>query len=491
MTAPSTSSAPELQLPTGSGPQTDGSAPLPSSGASPRVEAGGLPQLLAQLLAQGWGRAALVGAGALVVLDGIGHWWPSEGSGLVLLTALGAGGWLLLGRRAQPQARLPQTLSGWISRCEQVLEAFARLDPDAEEAQAQRRLQLTTLLQEQERPQLRLAVLGTDLSTALQQAPLVQGLRGARGLELALGDPLPLAGSRRPWPASFLGCDAFLYGLRLPLSAADLRWLEAVPEGMPLWLLVQLPSDATAMEHHEPHLSALADQWPGLDRQRLLLWSGEAHGLAAVLQPLARWLGQQAPVLRATTPCRCLALLHGRWQAELEELRRAQFQGLQQRTQWLVAAGVVASPLPSLDLLVLAVANGLMLQEMARLWECPWSGEQLRAAAQELGRAALAQGVVEWSSQALAAAIKLHGATWLVGGALQALSAAYLTRVVGRAMADVLALSAGVSAPDLERIKREAPLLVARAAEAEKVDWAGFLVQGRRWFQQQALNPAS
>ena len=144
-----------------------------------------------------------------------------------------------------------------------------------------------------------------------------------------------------------------------------------------------------------------------------------------------------------------------------------------------------AAPLPSLDLLVLAAANGLMLQEMARLWGCPWSAEQLKAAAVELGKASLLLGVVEWSSQALIAAARLHGATWLVGGAVQALTAAYLTRVVSRAMADVLALSAGVDAPDLERIKREAPLLVARAAEAEKLDWSGFLQQSRTWIGQQ------
>ena len=64
---------------------------------------------------------------------------------------------------------------------------------------------------------------------------------------------------------------------------------------------------------------------------------------------------------------------------------------------------------------------------------------------------------------------------------MQALSAAYLTRVVARATADMLALSAGVSEPDLAEIKRQAPLLVARAAEAEKLDWPAFLEQGRQW----------
>jgi len=131
----------------------------------------------------------------------------------------------------------------------------------------------------------------------------------------------------------------------------------------------------------------------------------------------------------------------------------------------------------------LAVANGLMLKEMARLWDCPWTLDQLRGASLELAKATVALGLVEWSSQALMTAARLHGATWLVGGALQALSAAYLTRVVGHAMADLLALSAGVSAPDLALIQREAPLLVARAAEAERLDWSKFLQEARGWIQ--------
>jgi hypothetical protein len=125
-----------------------------------------------------------------------------------------------------------------------------------------------------------------------------------------------------------------------------------------------------------------------------------------------------------------------------------------------------------------------MLQEMARLWECSWSLEQLQAAALQLARAALSLGVVEWSSQALGSLVKLHAATWLVGGALQALSAAYLTRVVGRAMADYLALAAGVPEEELEALlQRQAPLLVAQAAESERLDWAGFVQQGRQWLQ--------
>jgi hypothetical protein len=50
-------------------------------------------------------------------------------------------------------------------------------------------------------------------------------------------------------------------------------------------------------------------------------------------------------------------------------------------------------------------------------------------------------------------------------------------------MADLLALSAGVSEPDLAMIQREAPLLVARAAAAERLDWSKFLQEARGWIQ--------
>ncbi|MEB3361919.1 MAG: membrane associated GTPase, partial [Synechococcaceae cyanobacterium] len=58
-----------------------------------------------------------------------------------------------------------------------------------------------------------------------------------------------------------------------------------------------------------------------------------------------------------------------------------------------------------------------------------------------------------------------------------------LTRVVSHAMADYMALSSGVAAPDLEAVKRQAPLLVAKAAEAERLDWTAFLQQASGWLR--------
>jgi uncharacterized protein (DUF697 family) len=446
-----------------------------------------LPGGLPDLASLSWRGPVLVLASSVVVSEGISQWLHVDAGALLGLGALAGGWWLLSRRRPRPVASLPGDVEGWIQRCQQVLPRFAQLSLEEQDSRTpQRQAEFTALLSEIQRQELAASLASCRPPAAELLPAFAASLRCHRKLRLQWGEPLATASPDWHWPDSFTNSDLVLYHLHWPLSAADLRWLEALPQGQPVWLLLQHAPQSTT-----DNLPAeLASQWPGLEPQRCLLWDGQAGSLSSALTPLALWLRRSGEQQRRQTAVRMLAQLHERWQAELEQLRRGHWQRLQQRTQWLVAAGVLASPLPSLDLLVLAAANGLMLQEMARLWDCSWDLETLRAAASELARAALALGVVEWSSQALLAATKLHGATWLVGGALQALSAAYLTRVVGRAMADVLALSSGVAEADLAEIRRQAPMLVARAAEQERIDWNGFLTQGRQWLQQ-SLDPAA
>ena len=459
---------------------SSGSTPAPATtpiqGGRDAVHAPGGTEL------QRWIRPALLIGGGAVLIEALVHLPGLGGGALLTAGALGGGWWLLSGRNRPLRPRLPSTLNGWVERCEALLEQFDQLQDDQSEQEGggARRRDLELLSRPQEKGAVRLTVVGSRPPQASLRPRFASALRNRSGLALQWGHALPATSSDWRWPVGFEASDAFLYHLHLPLQAVDLRWLEALPNGMPLWLLIQ-----TGQERDRPRLEAeLLSQCSAGSTDRMLFWDGQADSLDAALSPLASWMMREASRLRQATPLRCLEALHRRWQADLEQLRRRKWVRLQQRTQWVVAAGVFAAPLPSLDLLVLTAANGLMLREMAALWGCPWSLEQLRLAAQELGRAALALGVIEWSSQALIGAARIEGATWLVGGAVQALSAAYLTRVVSRAMADTLALSAGVSEPDLEAIKRQAPLLVARAAEAEKLDWSLFLRQGRHWLEQ-------
>jgi uncharacterized protein (DUF697 family) len=440
--------------------------------SSPLLSAGLLPQLR-----RFWPLAAALGVGVILLESSRGPL-----SSLISLSAAAAGFWLLSGRLRPSGRALPKSVEGWLERCQSVLESFERLEPDADPHEQQRRReQLDQLRQSQGDSHLQVALVGQLGWSEALQAQLLQHCRSPLPLRVLRSQPLPPSSAAWHWPDAFRRCDLIVYRLALPLSAADLRWLEALPRGQEVLLLVDRPGGDWQLA-----LQQLQQQLPEHLRQQCWPWSPErSEDCAADLQPVARVFAALGPERLRFTQQRCLEELHGSWQLALESLRRRQWQQLMQRTQWTVAAGVVVAPLPSLDLLVLAAANGLMLQEMARLWDCPWSLEQLQAAALHLAKACLALGVVEWSAQSLAALVKLHGATWLVGGALQALSAAYLTRVVGRAMADYMALAAGVPEAELERLlQQQAPLLVARAAEEEKLDWTGFLKQAQQWLQQ-------
>jgi len=435
-----------------------------------------------------WLTAAVLPAALLpaAVLLG-GGWLAAESlhgtaSPTLLVGAMAAGWWWLSRGRRSLRPALPQTCEAWFQRCDGLLLQFERLEVEPEGMEgpaAQRRERLERLRRRQGRHQLELAVVGVTLPDPSLPPALLAALRGALPLALHWGHPLPSTSPDWRWPAPFAESDQLLYCLGPGLGGADLRWLDSLPAQQPAWLLVSgAPVDG---ERRRTLAAELRAQLPARLGDRLIFWDGAASTVPSSVEPLRQELQGAGPQQLIATDRRCLESLHLDWQRDLEVLRRGRLRPLVLRTQWLVAASVVVAPLPSLDLLALAVANGLMLQEMARLWDCPWGADQLREAAMELAKAALALGVAEWSSQTLLSLMKLEACTWLVGSALQALSAAYLTRVVARAMADVLANSNGLAEADLADLRRQAPLLVARAADAEQLDWSGFLSQARAW----------
>ena len=167
--------------------------------------------------------------------------------------------------------------------------------------------------------------------------------------------------------------------------------------------------------------------------------------------------------------------MHSKWQAEIESIRRVKLKEIQQKNQLLVATSVFVSPIPSIDVLSMTVLNTLMLKEIKEIWCCEWSPEILEKVSKEIIKTAIAQGVIEWSGQAVVGLSKIHGPNWLIAGSLQAISAAYLTRVVSRSLADFMAISKGVLEPDLEFIKSNSNKIVENTFQSEKINWKSFV----------------
>ena len=403
------------------------------------------------------------------------------GGGLGLL-AIGGGVLWLRGSSPRPTYRTPSTLKAWIQHCAEVLDQFEAFETQAGLVckRQQRQDQLDALLHRSD--PLGVAVVTSEGVQLPDTGRLQSALSGRHPLTLCMGKPLPSASSSWSWPAALDEQDALLVWLPLPLRAADLLRLQQVPERQSIWLVV---NQADQAEDWSTAYPALLAQLPECWHRQLLIWDGAPDQLRALLLPIRRQL-QQPRLQRDLTRQRLLEALHREWQAELEALRRERFRTLLVRSQWLVAGAVVASPLPSTDLLSVAVGNGLLLREMGAIWGCSWSPAVLQVVARHLAAAALGQGVVEWTGQALLGLAKLDGGAWIAAGVLQGLSAAYLTRVVGSSIADWMALNAGVAEPDLELLKQQAPLLVARATERERLDWQSFLQQAAGWVRSQA-----
>lgn len=115
----------------------------------------------------------------------------------------------------------------------------------------------------------------------------------------------------------------------------------------------------------------------------------------------------------------------------LNQSRRERALPLIERYQWLTAATAFANPVPALDVLAAAAISGKMVSELAALYQQPLSWEQAKTLAAELAKLMVQLGVVEFSSQTLSSLLKGHSLTFIAGGLIQGVSAAYLTRLAG------------------------------------------------------------
>ena len=115
----------------------------------------------------------------------------------------------------------------------------------------------------------------------------------------------------------------------------------------------------------------------------------------------------------------------------LASQRRSDAKTIVDRYMWIGAGVLAASPLPGLDLLGAAAVNAQMVVEIARLYGISLSRESAQELAVSVGRTLATLGLVKGGVGLLSAALSVNLPALVVSRALQAVSAAWLTKVAG------------------------------------------------------------
>jgi uncharacterized protein len=125
--------------------------------------------------------------------------------------------------------------------------------------------------------------------------------------------------------------------------------------------------------------------------------------------------------------------------AQLNGLRRARALPIIEQRQWIAGATAFANPLPALDLLATAAVNAQTIIDLSAIYQQPFSIELGQSAAGAMGGLLLKLGLVEVATQAIGGILKTNAVTYVAGGLVQGMSAAYLTRIVGLTLMEYFA----------------------------------------------------
>lgn len=115
---------------------------------------------------------------------------------------------------------------------------------------------------------------------------------------------------------------------------------------------------------------------------------------------------------------------------DAERLKRAE--KVVDRFQWIGAGVVSVTPLPGIDLLAAAAINAQMVVEIGRVYGCEMNIERGKELAVSLAKTLVSLGLVRGATELFSIALQTNVGTFLVGRAIQGVTAAYLIRIAGK-----------------------------------------------------------
>lgn len=160
--------------------------------------------------------------------------------------------------------------------------------------------------------------------------------------------------------------------------------------------------------------------------------------VAALSDRLTHICTQEKQELICTTAWREAVSLKTKAKALLNGVRRDRALPVVEQYQWVAAAAAFANPVAALDLLATAAISTQMLVDLSEIYQQKFSLSQAQAASGTIGKLMVQLGLVEISTQTISGILKSNAFTYVAGGAVQGVSAAYLTRVAGLSLIEYL-----------------------------------------------------
>ncbi|MBN3905997.1 MAG: DUF697 domain-containing protein [Nostoc sp. NMS1] len=378
-----------------------------------------------------------------------------------LLSALAVGGGLWLFQQNRPKDSLKQldgmlvdraTVESAIAKTETVINQLAQESENHPALQTLRE-QVNQLLLELDRQEIKVAVTG---GKSVGKSTLIQVLK--QNLEtqnlVSLEETAPLFretgdNSDAAVLAEVAKSDFVLFLTNGDLTDSEFQTLQQLKAANQPTILVFNKQDQYLADESASIFSQLKQRMQGnvvataASPIAIKVRKHEADGAvqewmeqpAADIQQLTDHLGevlaQQRQRLVWVTTMRKAGLLKAEAKNWLNGTRRDRATPIIEQYQWIAAAAAFANPVPALDILATAAINAQMVMDLGNIYQQKFSLEQAQTVAGTMGSLMLKLGLVELSTKAISTVLKSNAVTFVAGGVVQGVSAAYLTRVAG------------------------------------------------------------
>ena len=380
----------------------------------------------------------------------VGHSVTQVGElGVIGTIALGAGFWWL--KQPKPLERSLATDREAVAQViAQGKEIIAQLETEAPDQEVSAlKQQLAELPQRLERQQLQLAVAGgnktgkTTLKQVLEAShPAAVTLIDKELLEADQAQSVSLASDLIVFVTTGDLTDS-QWQILQQLQAAQGRFLlvlnkqdHYLPEERAL-LLQQLRQRVAELMPAEDVMAIAASPASVKVRQHqsdgsIQEWMEPQNAQVSELSDrLKQIITQERESLVWSTTWREAVEIKAKAKAILNAVRRDRALPVVERYQWIAAAAAFANPVAALDLLATAAISAQMLVDLSAIYQQKFSVSQAQAAAGSIGKLMVKLGLVELTSQTISSVLKSNAVTYVAGGAVQGVSAAYLTRLAG------------------------------------------------------------